>query len=162
MIVVAIISILVSVAVPMFTKTTRRAKSSEVPAMLAEFRLRQQQYQTENGEYLSTGVNDTDYYPVTPAGPDTPTIIAPPQSWTDLRMQPDKAALYCAYVSIAGEAGINSNIGVTAANSFGMAAPPVDWFYVIAECDFDGDTTNNSFYFVRSDMDGIAKQNEGR
>lgn len=165
MIVVAIIAILASIAVPMFTKTTRRAKSSEVPAVFAEFKLRQEQYHTENGKYLSTGASETSYHPAAPAGPNTPTSIMPlPSEWRALRMNPDKDALYCAYVSIAGLGGDGSNIGAVA-QSFGMtAAPAVNWFYVIAECDFDSHpgAASNSFYFTSSNLDGIAKQNEGR
>lgn len=163
MIVVAIIGILAAVAVPMFLKTTRRAKSSEVPAVFAEFKLRQQQYHTENGDFLSTGTSETDYHPAgAPAGPDTPSTIEPVRAeWKALRMHVDKQTLYCGYVSIAGRAGEDSKIG-TVAQGFGMtAAPGEDWFYVIAECDFDG-TSENSFYMTRSDADGFARQNEGK
>ncbi len=130
--------------------------------MIAEFKLRQTQYQTENGSYLSSGADETDTHPAAPAGPDTPVSIAPvPATWTALRMQPDKDALYCAYVTIAGDANDNANIGAKAGADFGFTAPNVDWFYVLAECDFDGDATN-SFYFSSSYTDGIASQNAGR
>lgn len=163
MIVVAIVAVLASVAVSMFTKTTRRARSSEVPAMMAEFKIRQAQFYSENGTYVSTGDSDTDIYPLLSGNPDEPTpLTSPPETWTDkLRLQPDRDALHCGYVSIAGSPN-DGTIG-TVAQSFGMSErPPVDWFYVIAECDFDGDTGTNSLYMARGDKDGLAKQNEGR
>lgn len=161
MIVVAIIAILASIAVPMYMRTIRRAKASEVPAMFAEFKTRQQGYYTENGVYLSSGAGENDTHPISPAGPDTPATIAPiPDSWKALRIQSDKTALYCAYVTIAGLADNGGTIGAKAA-AFGMTPPKTDWFYVLAECDFDGKPTN-SFYFTSSELDTTVIENQGR
>ncbi|HWM85814.1 MAG TPA: hypothetical protein VNO33_08245, partial [Kofleriaceae bacterium] len=69
MIVVAIVGILASLAVFMFTRHVAKAKASEVPAMFAELKLRQQQFHLENEEYLSTGADDTAAFPsVSPPG----------------------------------------------------------------------------------------------
>ncbi|MCG8420015.1 MAG: hypothetical protein MJE77_18965 [Proteobacteria bacterium] len=170
MVVVSIIAILATIAVPLFMKTTRRAKAAEVPAMFAEFKLRQQQYYTENGSFLSTGgypgaPDENDAYPAVPSGPDMATPITLPDSWKALRMQPDKQSLYCSYVTIAGAPSDNP-AGFARAGSFGMTASETDWFFLIAECDFDGVVANrdtdNSWYFTNSDTDRIAIQNEGR
>lgn len=165
MVVVAIIGILAAVAGYAYTRSTNKAKASEVHAIFAELRIRQEQYQAENGTYLSTGTSETDYYPAAPSGPNTTTPIdgsTMPDTWKDLRMQPDKTSVYCAYVSIAGDGGDNSNIG-SVANSFGMStAPATNWFYMIAECDFDGEPGTNSLYFARSDVSGVASLNPGR
>jgi type IV pilus assembly protein PilA len=162
LIVVAIIGILASVAVYMYTKTTRKAKSSEVPAVMAEFKMRQEQYHMENGVYLSTGDEDT-MFPATPAGPDTPQSIAgPPSEWTSLKLNPDYTALYCSYVSVAGAGGDDTGLGAKAAE-FGMtAAPATNWFYVLAKCDFNSEPGDNSYYFMRNDIAGTASQDVGK
>lgn len=161
MVVVAIAGILATVAVVSYIKYTQRAKASEVHAMFAELRLHQEQYQAENGVYLSTGANEADYHPAAPSGPDAPNPVNPmPLDWTKLRMQPDKENLYCSYVSIAGPAA-GGTIGPVA-NSFGMLAPPLtNWYYLIAECDLDGNPAVNSLYFNRSDVEGTLVQNKG-
>lgn len=163
MIVVAIIAVLATIAFPYFSGSTRRAKSSEVPKVFADIKVRQEQYHFENGIYLATGASDTDYFPAVPAGPDQPQdVTSRPTTWQDLKLQADKNALYCAYVVIAGERGDSTNIGTTA-QSFGFnSAPEEDWFYMLAECDFDGNPGVNSLYFMSSTMAKIAKKNEGR
>jgi prepilin-type N-terminal cleavage/methylation domain-containing protein len=164
MIVVAIIGILAAVAVYMFTKTTKKVKvESEIPAVFAEIKIRQEQFHTENGTYLSTGVDDDDKWPATPGDPDTgPNDIAPrPQEWDDLKLNLDKAAVYCSYVTIAGAGGDDTNIGTKATDFEFTAAPVTNWYYIIAECDADGRATN-SFYFQRSDASGTLSENRGK
>lgn len=163
MIVVSIIAILAAVAITSFTKTTRKAKAAEVPALFSQIKIRQGQYHNENGIYISTGTGDNDYFPSAPAGPENAAAItALPLSWQQLKLQPDQTSLYCAYVTIAGERGDSSNIGAVA-NSFGFnTAPQEDWFYIIAECDFDDDPADNSLYFMASDSAKLAIQNEGK
>ena len=163
MIVVAIIAILATIAFPYFRSSTRRAKSSEVPKVFSDIKVRQGEYHFENGVYVSTGASDGDYFPAAPAGPDRPQdITSLPASWQALKLQPEGNALYCAYVTIAGERGDGSNIGPVA-QSFGFTeAPQEDWFYMLAECDFDDNPAVNSLYFMSSTMAKIAKQNEGR
>jgi prepilin-type N-terminal cleavage/methylation domain-containing protein len=162
LVVVAIVAILASVAVFMFSKTANEAQvKSEVPAMITEFKLKQERYYVENNSYVS-GAEGT-MFPATPAGTDQANSIAsPPTEWTDLRLDPGKAALWCSYVTVAGPAGNGSNIG-TIANSFGLtAAPTTDWFYVIAECDTDGKGAPNARYFATHDSNEIFEQNVGR
>lgn len=164
MIVVAIIGVLATIAFPYFRGSTRKAKSSEVQRIFADFKIRQGQYQFENGVYLSTNAsNSEDVFPATPAGPDKPQEIATwPDTWLELKIQPDPNALYCSYVAVAGERGDNTNIG-TIAQSFGFTdAPEEDWFYLLAECDFDGNAGVNSLYFMSGTMATMAKKNEGR
>ena len=164
MIVVAIIAILVTIAFPFFSKTTRKARASEVPAMFSKIKIKQGQYQSENGVYLSTGAGETDYFPATPAGGDRPQDVGTlPDTWTQLRLQPDDNTLYCSYVTIAGERGDDANIGPVA-QGFGFTQAPDDnnWFYIIAECDFDDNSAVNSLYFTSSEMSGHATQNDGR
>lgn len=164
MVVVAIVGVLAAVAVFMFGKSTRKAMASEVHAMFTEFKLRQEAYAVENdSRYLSTGTSDTDYWPPTPSGSKQATTLAPlPAEWGQLKMAPDRTDVYCSYVTVAGLGGDDANIGATA-TAFGLtAAPARNWYYVIAECDFDDDPAVNSLYFTRSDQDGFQVQNEGK
>jgi prepilin-type N-terminal cleavage/methylation domain-containing protein len=163
MVVVVIIAILAAIAVPLLSKSTRRARSSEVPTMFSKFKMRQEQYHVENGSYLSSGAGDADYFPAAPSGPNEAQAYgALPDSWRALRIHPDYNKLYCAYVSVAGDRGDGTNIGGVA-NSFGFNAPPQDgdWFYLIAECDFDGDPGVNALFFTSSDSTEIMEQNRG-
>jgi len=163
MIAVAIVGILASVAVFMFSKSSNKAKvTSEVPGMLAEFKMKEERYYVENSKYLSTGTGETDPHPSSPAGNDKPTTLTTRSEWQSLRLAPDKASLYCSYVAIAGDAGDDTNIGYVA-NQFGMpTAPDAAWYYVIAECDVDGRGGTNALYFTSSNTDEIFKQNEGK
>jgi len=169
MIVVAIIGILVGVAVPLFMKTTKKAKAeSEVAAIFAEFKLRQEGYYNENGRYLSTGgfpgpaVDESDAHPDITASSGAPDPISPvPDSWKALRIQTDKTALYCSYVSIAGKGNDpDGNIGTIASSDFSMATPVTDWYYLIARCDVDGNGVVESIRFTNSESDTIAVQNQ--
>lgn len=164
MVVVIIIAILAAVAIPMLSQSTRRARASEVATMFSKFKMRQEQYQVENGVFLSTGTSDSDYFPAAPAGPDRAQAYgAVPDSWRQLKINPDYDKLWCAYVSVAGERGDGSNIGTVASTTFGYSQPPRDgdWFYMVAECDFDDDPGVNALYFMSSDMAEIADFNQG-
>ncbi len=135
--------------------------------MFAELKLRQQQFHLENEEYLLTGSSDTDFFPTaTPPGSsaqsfDLTTSDVPPApqdtkypgpSWQTLRINPDKTQLYCVYVSRAGAGGDPANVGATAAAApFNLGGsldvPAINWFYLLADCDFDGDgDTFNLFH----------------
>jgi type II secretory pathway pseudopilin PulG len=169
MIVVAIVGILATLAVFMFTKSTARARASEVPAVFAEFRIKQEQYHLENGLYFTTGdeTNIGSWFPTSPAAPSSggnpSTPTDQPTAWTeDLRMVIDKSALYCSYVTIGRTNG--QSYGSVAQATFGApsAVQPTNFFYNIAECDLDGKTSVNSRYFSSSTTDGIIKVNDGR
>lgn len=164
MVVVAIIGVLAGIAVFMFGKSASKAKANEVHVLFTELKLRQEAFAVEHdSRYLSTGTADDDYWPGAPSGSKVPTTLAPmPTAWSQLKMAPDRTEVYCGYVTIAGLGGDPANIGATA-TAFGMtAAPARNWYYVIAECDFDNDATVNSLYFSRSDQDGFQVKNEGK
>ncbi len=173
MIVVAIIGILASIAVYMFSRTQAKARASEVPAVFAEFRIRQESFHLENGRYLSTGVDDTDLYPDTgPAVPKDGAIAidlsAPAAAgWAALRFSSEKSALYCSYVTQAGVPGPTppATVPGATANIFGFdntTTPATNWFYMIGECNLDGDSSLDSTYFARSGADGQAVINNGK
>lgn len=150
LVVVAIIGILAAIAVAVFGSAPKKARATEVHAVFAEIRARQLQFHNENNRFLSTG-NEGAMHP----GPVTnqPRPVTPlPAEWAALRIK-TKTELYCSYVTVAGDANDASNIGATAA-AFGFnAAPPRDWFYILAECDFDGNPGSNAQFFVHSGID---------
>jgi type IV pilus assembly protein PilA len=164
MIVVAIVGILATLAVFMFTRHVAKAKASEVPAMFAELKLREQQYHLENESFLSTGTSDTDFFPsATPPGSSPQSFdITTDAEWQALRINPDKTQLYCVYVARAGAGGDDTNVGSTAsAAPFNLGTvPPINWFYLLASCDFDGDGTTST-YFTLSDTEGTIVSNPG-
>lgn len=166
MIVVAIVGILASLAIFMFTRHIAKAKASEVPAVFGELKLREQQYHLENEEYLSTGANDDDYFPTTTPPGKSPQSFAPLSAeLTSLKMSPDKAEYYCVYVAIAGAGGDDTNVGPKAGGApfnlgGALALPATNWFYLMAECDFDGDGTS-AVYFTLSETEGTIVQNPG-
>lgn len=164
MVVVAIIGVLATIAMVSYTKSTNKAKiSTEVAAMFAELKIRQEAYQVENGSYLSTGTSETDVWPGAPTGTTAPMEIYPlPNLWKALRFQSDKSAVLCSYVSISGSPGDASPVGSVASTDFSYVPPNNNWYYILAECDANNDPTINSYYFARSDREGIAKFQEGK
>jgi prepilin-type N-terminal cleavage/methylation domain-containing protein len=164
MIVVAIIGILATLAVFMFTKHVAKAKASEVPALFAELKIREQQYHLENEQYLSTGANDDDYFPsATPPGSSPQSYSRDDNAaWKSLKVNSDKTQLYCVYVAIAGLGDDDANIGPKADGApFNLTeAPATNWYYLMAECDFDGDG-NTSIYYALSDTEGTIVSNPG-
>src|SRR5262245_15048005 len=181
MIVVAILGVLATIAIFMFTRHADKAKASEVAAMFGELKLREQAFHLENEEYLSTGDDDDDYFPSAAAPGKTPQTYdlaasaAPPApqdtkypgpAWVTLKMNPPKAELYCVYVAIAGDGGDSSNVGPKAADApfdLGgtLAVPVTNWFYLMAECDFAQDGTH-SRYFTLSDTESTITQDPGQ
>lgn len=164
MIVVAIIGVLATMAIVSYTKSTNKAKiSTEVAAIFAEIKIRQEAFNVEAGEYMSTGTGETDVWPGAPTGTSAPMAFLPlPATWAALRFASDKSAVYCSYVSIAGDAGDSANVGTIAYTDFSFSPPNNNWYYILAECDANNDPTENSFYFARSDREGIAKFQEGK
>jgi type IV pilus assembly protein PilA len=165
MIVVAIIGILAAVAVFMFTKSTTKAKAAEVDKMFAMLKLKVEQYGAENGgDYDPDGnfADETDFHPTSPAGNKNPqdTVTGRPASWDEIRASNDTTSAYCSYVIVAGDANDNSNIG-TIATAFGFTVPAENWFYIVAECDWDNNGSPYSQYFTASNRDGTFKRQDG-
>jgi prepilin-type N-terminal cleavage/methylation domain-containing protein len=163
MVVVAIVGVLAAVAVFMFGKTSKQSRTrAEVSAFFSEFKVRQEQYAFENGTFLATGASESDPWPAAPSSPDAPNTLAPvPATWTALKMVPDTTTAYCSYVAIAGLAGDDTNVGPVG-DAFAFTPPATNWYYVVAECDLDGDPAVNTVYFARSDLDGMQVHDEGR
>jgi len=177
MIVVAIIGILATLAVFAYRKVTGSTEvETEIAAIFAELRVRQEEYHAEVGTYMSTGATENEMFPPgAPVAPGDASIdisgllsavdgsgTTPADKWVTLRMRPRKTALRCAYVSIAGPGG-GGAIGGRASGDFGMAVvPESNWYYLLAQCDADGDGGTDSFYFGRHDIEGLAVKDKGR
>lgn len=154
MITVAVIAILAAIAIPAFTKETRKSgASSEVAAMFGELAVRQEQYRLENGGYLATTA-----CPSTPSAQpqDASACIASGSDWEKLRVRLPTETLRCSYVTEVG-----SGTGTDNPEGFTFTSPPGSWFYIIATCDMDGDAATTSKYFVSSIDSKIQRQNEG-
>ena len=82
LIVVIIVSILASVALPRFTKMTRRARSSEAASMVGSILTAESLYYQENDVFgpkasLLVDLNETHFtYTVTPSGSTNATVAA--------------------------------------------------------------------------------------
>lgn len=164
MIVVAIIGILAAVAVFMFRRTTNKAKSTEVRVMFTEMKSREEAYMTEFNTYKATAASDTDFHPATPAGADNKTSLAPmPDEWNELRITPGEINVHCSYLIRAGNANTacaNCPVG-NGVFDFNNLIPTAHWYYLLAECDWNGDPGANMYYFARSDREGVVTANDG-
>jgi prepilin-type N-terminal cleavage/methylation domain-containing protein len=159
MIAVAIIGVLAAIALPSFTSQTRKSKGdSEVNAFFAELRVREEQYQVENGKYLSTGSSETNTFPAT-ASPSAQPLGTLPTTWQTLKVRTPEASARCGYVVIGGTK--TDTPGAMASSTFNYSAPAKNWFYVLAHCDLDGNTAVDSYYFISSDSSTIQKTNWG-
>jgi prepilin-type N-terminal cleavage/methylation domain-containing protein len=162
MIVVALIAIIAAVAVYLSVRRINEAKTAEVGGMFAELHNRERQYPVEhNGVFLSTGATEADGWPAGTPGNQARDIAPIPATWVDLNVKSTKASLYCNYVAIAGLAGDGSNIGAKA-TEFLFATPAANWYYLLAQCNFDNDTSVDNYFFSSSVNSLINEQNHGR
>lgn len=169
MIVVAIVGILSGLAVYTFSRSSTHTKfEAEVNAIFAEIMIRQEEYEAENGTYLSTNSssNETPTFPAAPTASGDAAFdlnsATLPAEWIQLRFRPRKSAIYCGYTAVAGDPATGNTPGAIA-SAFGMAAAPdYNWFYVIAQCDYDGDGAPYTEYFMRGDIEGTLIRNKGQ
>lgn len=161
MMVVALIAVLAAIAIPNFVSQTSRTKSdTEVMEIFAELRIRQEQYKFERGSYLATTADETQLFPATPGTAEQDLLGALPAAWQSLRYR-GRSTARCSYGVIAGAGGDGDNIG-DKGTEFGFTAPLVDWYYILAHCDMDGDSGTDGYYFTDSTNTVIRKQNPGK
>ena len=155
MITVAVIAILAAIAIPMFSKETRKSKAkSEVGAMFGELAIRQDQYKLENGVYLATAA-----CPATtvPSGTAAASCVTSSGPWVPLKVRLPSEKLICSYVTTIG-----TGTGATPPTGFSFTSPLGTWFTILATCDGDGNTSVNASYYVTSNNPQIQVLNEGR
>jgi prepilin-type N-terminal cleavage/methylation domain-containing protein len=157
----AIIGTLAAIAVPVFAGETRRAKGdSEVSAFFTELRVREEQFQNENGTYLSTGASEAMTFPASPSA-SPQSIASQPATWNQLKVRVPESTARCAYVVQSGTPSTGA-VGSVAATSFNFVRPTTrNWYYVLAHCDLDGDSSKDGYYFVSSDDPKVQSINAG-
>jgi prepilin-type N-terminal cleavage/methylation domain-containing protein len=158
-IVVAVISVLASVAIPQFMTDKNGGESdAEVSAMFTALSIAEAQYKLENGVYFSTGGSESTTFPATP-GKAPQSLTPPPATWAALKVTPPSVTAYCGYVVIAGAA--NQAPGAMASTKFGFTAPKQPYFYILAHCNMDGDASADAYYFQSSVSSTIKSFNVG-
>jgi prepilin-type N-terminal cleavage/methylation domain-containing protein len=144
MIVVALIAVLAAVVIPSFFQEASRVKAeTEVSAVFAELRIREEQAKVETGQYQAVAAH--------PAGP-SPSLqdfqTTMPTDWIALRFAAPTPKVRCSYSVSAGLA--DTAVG-SVAEGFGMAATPaINWWFALATCDLDGSSTKNGVFFTSS------------
>lgn len=157
MLVVAVIAVLAVLAIPSFFSTSRKAKAeSEVAAIFAELRMREEQYKgdSSNGSYLAATACPTT---TTQAGKPLTDCTDAGKPWAALRALPGLQTLRCKYTIVTG-----NTTGTDNPDGFVFTSPAANWYYILAECDTDGVTTTNSKYFTSSVNSEIQKKDVGK
>lgn len=148
MAVVVILGILAIVAIPMFTEQARKGKSnSEIMAFFGELGTKQEQYKVDKGVYLTTAA-----CPATtgPTALTVSTCTAIGGAWAPLvtntlNVQPPTAEAFCSYTMTAGTGTGTGNVTV-AGSTFTFTSPAGNWYYIVGQCDLDGDGTPSVFF----------------
>jgi prepilin-type N-terminal cleavage/methylation domain-containing protein len=168
LIVVAIIGILATIAVFAYRRYVAKARKTEVFAMIAAIKSSEEAYKAESSQYLSTTTSsETDYYPVLGSGGSEPTLKKWDPTgegktlWIALGVSPPKSALYCGFVVVAGDANSFDGAGSRGRTLFQNVAPKRPWYYIRAECDFDGDGSTNSEFETTYNNETVFIDNEG-
>lgn len=173
MITVAVLGILVTVAVVAYTRNIRKARAGEVPEVFGKIHTAENTYYAEHGHYVAmcptlgagalyADCAEGDYWPATlPGSGAAMDASSPPARWSMLKINLGRGSLYCQYEVIAGLAGDDDNIGAIGAEMF-PTTPTRNWYYVMAQCDWDGDSTTKATYWQRDDWTIVGRANEGR
>ncbi|MDY0001841.1 MAG: prepilin-type N-terminal cleavage/methylation domain-containing protein [Polyangia bacterium] len=167
LIVVAVIGILSAVGVVAYNRYVNRSRQSEVFAMIGAIRSAQEAYKAESSRYLGTGTSETDFYPVLGSSGREPSrkswdpAAHGKTSWQSLAVSSPSKGLYCGYVVVAGAANDLTGAGARGITLFNNQAPSRAWYYIRAECDFDGKSGTNSSYETTFDNEVVFVDNEG-
>jgi prepilin-type N-terminal cleavage/methylation domain-containing protein len=151
----AIVATLAAIAVPSFTRSTRKSKAqAEVAAIFAELTSREEQHKITSGAYLSAASCPAT---TTPTGTSASTCLGTGSAWTTMNVNPGRTTLLCSYQITAGLAAATASVPA----GFTFSQPPTSWYYVVATCDGDGSATLNATYFTSSVDSSIQRQDEG-
>ena len=154
MVVVSIIAVLSMLVIPTWAKSSRKSKAkSEVAAMFAELRYKEEAYKLDNAVYLSAA-----QCPSLPSAhaQDATSCTDSGSAWNTMRVQLPMQYLYCTYQVVYG----TSTDTPSPPSGFTMSQPAVSWYYIVAKCNMDG-TGGNSTYFTSSVDPTIQTANEG-
>lgn len=157
MIVVAVIAILAAIAIPAWNDSSAKSKArSEVNSFLAEIAAKEEQYHQDNGVYLDTSASACPST-TTAAGSGNVTTCFNSGTWASLRINPPEQYAYCSYYVKTGSAATNPAPPIGTLNT----SPATTWYYVLATCDMDNNTSVNSQYLTSNLDTTIQKANEG-
>lgn len=190
MIVVVIVSVLAAIALPMYTKYVKRAKTSEAVSNLGAIGMFEETFFSENDSYMTT--NPSPARVPTNADPGGRLAFVSGVKWGTLgRVIPDGQSVYFQYEVIAGQFGsggvtdyVTGQLGgliahdtatapggtdcnITAFSAADLAIPAAinsNWFYATAVGDQDGDGTKPggacSLFIKVIDRPDIVRENE--
>jgi prepilin-type N-terminal cleavage/methylation domain-containing protein len=158
----AVIAILATLALPSFLGETRMTKAgSEVRTLFSDLRIRLEQHLQEHGAYPPTA-GESIWNPAGSPGTTRVPFDLTIAQWQPLQLRlSGEDTVYCRYTFATGSANDGANIGPKAAG-FGFAAPATGWYYLLAQCDMDGDPAVLSWYFASSTNPKIKALDEGR
>lgn len=160
MIVVVIIVILATIGAAAYKRYMARARITEVYAMFAEIRAKEEAYRAEYGTYLNVGASESAIYPAMSTGnePVAKTWAPASAAWGQMGIRPPASQVYCGYNIVAAAAN-SWGTGSTFVQGFmGATAPAVDWWAAIAMCDNDNTsgtlswTDPNNAKFITSSL----------
>jgi prepilin-type N-terminal cleavage/methylation domain-containing protein len=158
MVTVAILITLSVVAGGAYRRYLDNARKTEVLAMFAEVRAKEEAYRAEFSVYCSTSANDTTFFPALGANEPKAKVWTPtPAEWRALNLAPGKAMLYCGYAVMGGAANVMP-AGSYGAAAFGNVAPTQPWWYAVGTCDNDGAPGKNAIFVTTSDKDTVYEQ----
>jgi len=156
MIVVAIISVLVVVALGAYRRYLDNARKTEVYTMFAEIRAKEEAYRAEFSSYCGTsataancvGGSESDLWPVplSSGEPKAKTWQTAPGNWNQIGVSPVKSMLYCGYTVVAGTTNSLTGAGALGQKVFNSTPPTTPWWYAVATCDNDGVHFNGPTY----------------
>lgn len=175
MMVVAVAGILTTIAVVAYTKNLRKVRATEVVQIFAALKSKEELYRAEFGKYLPVckspsgdvwkdcSESDSQFWPepLPGAGKQMLATSLPPR-WAQLKPQIPTAGLYCQYLVVAGVAGDRTGMGDIGESLFGTDPPTRNWYYLVAQCDWDDNPSINARYWQRDDWSDLGKENEGR
>jgi prepilin-type N-terminal cleavage/methylation domain-containing protein len=164
MIVVAVIAILAAVVIPSWLKEGRKGKADpEIRAMFSEISIKEEQYKSEQGgSYLALPLCPN---PMVSSGTDmtTGTCFAA-ADWKKVNVAPTETTIRCNYVVTVGAAGVTPTVTGTATGftlPSNVATYVSPWYYIVGQCDMDGQGGTLSTFFTASWDQSIQKQNYG-
>ncbi len=166
MIVVAIIGVLAVVAGTAYRRYMDAGRVAEVNAMIGEFRMKEEAYKAEAGQYLATTTTgETDFYPALLASGEPKLKFWQPlpagSNWSALGISATRQQLYCGYVVVAGPGGSWPSIAGTRGEAlWNNTAPTTPFWYINASCDNDGNSAVNSTFTSGSNNTAVVTANE--
>ena len=150
MIVVVIVGILAAIAIPALTGEAAKGKANtEVPGVFAAIGMKQEQFRIDNGAYFAAPLCPS----TTPNGTerDIAACTGPANPWGALGNVPlPKRTSYCNYQAFVGN-GSGTNNPTLFGKTWTFTSPPGPWYYIVANCDMDGDGTFSAYFQASSD-----------